>query len=389
MGKENYIQTYGRYDVCFEKGNRCKLYDDKGNEYIDFVSGVAVNCLGHANPAIVKTINEQAQKVMQISNYYYNSKNIDLAEKLCKLSDHDMAFFCNSGTEAIEAGLKLARKYGRVKKGPEKCEIIYMENSFHGRTMGALSVTGREKYRKNFRPLIEGVKSVKFNDTENIKNTINENTCAVILEPIQGEGGLISADRQYLKNVRQLCDKFDALLIFDEVQCGIGRTGSIFAYKKFGTIPDVVCMAKGLGGGFPIGAIIATKKAGNAFEMGDHGTTFGGNPLASAVALTVLHELADNGIVDAIDEKSNYFIGRLNELIKKYPDKLLEVKGMGLLLGVKVKIDPRRVMDKCFSNKLLVISAGADVIRFLPPLNVKKNEIDEALEIFDKSIGEM
>ena len=262
------MNTYGRYDVTFEKGLGCKIYDSNGQEYVDFVSGVAVNCLGHSNPAIIKAITTQSSKLMQSSNYYWNTPHKLLAKKLIDNCDHDKVFFCNSGTEAIEAALKIARKYGSLKDTKDKNVLIYMDESFHGRTMGSLSVTGQEKYQKAFRPLIGGTQKVKFNDIEDLKKNLNEKVCAVIIEPIQGEGGINIATIEFLKAARQLCDKYDALLIFDEVQCGMGRLGSLFAYKKFSVIPDVICIAKALGGGFPIGATITNVKASGAFEIG-------------------------------------------------------------------------------------------------------------------------
>jgi acetylornithine/N-succinyldiaminopimelate aminotransferase len=318
-----------------------------------------------------------------VSNYFWNTKNLELADKLVENSDHHSVFFCNSGTEAVEGALKLARKYGRIKAGENKNILIHMENSFHGRTMGALTVTGRERYQKDFTPLIGGVKSAKLNDIDSLAAVIDENTCGVILEPIQGEGGLNIADKEYLKKVRELCDKFDALLIYDEVQCGIGRCGSLYAYEKFGVIPDVICMAKALGGGFPIGAVMANEKAASAFVPGDHGTTYGGNPLACAASLAVLGELIEGGVISKVDEKSEYLKAKIETLKSKYP-VIKEIKGMGLLLGISVSIDPKLVANACFKNKLLVAVAGEDVIRLLPPLNVENAEMDIVIDILDK-----
>lgn len=382
MSKGNIMNTYGRFDVIFEKGKGCRLYDINGTEYLDMVSGVAVNCLGHNHPVIVNAIKDQLENVMHISNYYYNSKGIELSEKLCSMSDHEAVFFCNSGTEAMEAGIKVGRKYGKLKGGEAKNIIIHMENSFHGRTIGALSVTGQPKYQKDFKPLISGIDTVKINDLDDINEKMNENVCAVLIEPIQGEGGINSARIEYLKAVRELCDKYDALLIFDEIQCGMGRTGSLFAYKKFGVIPDVICMAKGLGGGFPIGAVVVNNR-GNVLVPGDHGSTFGGNPLACAVSLAVFNELVYGGVIDKIDEKSTYFKNKLNELKNKFPI-ITEVKGMGLLLGIALSVDVKEFSSKCFENKLLAVTAGKDVIRILPPLNIEYNEIDEAILLLEK-----
>lgn len=388
MSKGNIMNTYGRFDVIFEKGKGARLFDSKGKEYIDFVSGVAVNCLGHANDKIVDTIKNQAEKLMHISNYYWNQNAMDLAEKLCENTDHQKVFFCNSGTESIETALKLSRKYGRMVGTDEKSEIIYMDNSFHGRTMGSLSVTGQPKYQKQFKPLIGNVKSVQFNDMEEIKSEINDNTCAVIVEPIQGEGGIICAHKEYLQLLRDLCDKHNALLVFDEVQCGIGRSGKLFAYQKFGVVPDVICMAKALGGGFPIGAVLAKEKAASAFVPGDHGNTFGGNPMGTAIGLCILNELIDGKVIDSVDEKGEYIKSKLVKLQEKY-NCIKEIRGMGLLIGMQLSIDIKSVINKCFEKGLLLITAGADVVRILPPLNVEKKDIDDAFEILEEVFKEI
>lgn len=387
MPESNIMNTYGRFNVIFEKGSGTRIYDVNGKEYIDFVSGVAVNCLGHSNPVVVKAIREQSEKLMHISNYYWNNNAIKLAEKLCDNSDHQKVFFCNSGTEAVETALKLARKYGSLTDVEGKSEIIYMENSFHGRTMGSLSVTGQGKYQESFKPLIGNVKSVKFNDIKDIEKNISEKTCAVIIEPVQGEGGIVSADTEYLKALRKLCDKYNALLIFDEVQCGIGRCGTVFAYQKFGVIPDVICMAKALGGGFPIGAAMATEKAAAAFVPGDHGNTYGGNPLATGVALAVLTELIDGKVIAGVEGKGQYLRDRLNELKEKY-SVIKEIRGKGLLNGICLKVSPKEFINKCFEKGLLVITAGADVVRLLPPLNVSKTDMDAVLSIIEEVLKE-
>ncbi|HEY8891064.1 MAG TPA: aspartate aminotransferase family protein [Clostridium sp.] len=388
MMKNCIMNTYGRYDVTFESGLGCKIYDDKGIEYVDFVSGVAVNCLGHSHPAIINAIVTQSSKLIHTSNYYWNTTHTLLAEKLIDNCDHSKVFFCNSGTESVEAALKIARKYGKLKGKKDKNQLIYMDNSFHGRSIGALSVTGQEKYQQDFRPLMEGVKKVEFNDIEDLKKNFDEKVCGIIIEPIQGEGGINTADIEFLKQARNLCDKFDALLIFDEIQCGMGRLGSLFAYKKFGVIPDVICIAKALGGGFPIGATITNVKASTAFVPGDHGSTFGGNPLGCAVGVAVLTELVDGGVIEEIDEKSKYLRKRLLKIKEKY-GVIDEVKGMGFLIGIKLKTDTKKFCKSCFDKKLLVIAAGDNVVRLLPPLNVSKDEIDEALDILEVVISEI
>lgn len=308
-------------------------------------------------------------------------------QKLISLSNHKSVFFCNSGTEANEAALKLARKYGKLKGGENKNKIIYMKNSFHGRTLGALSVTGQIKYQTEFMPLIPNTISVSFNNIDELKEVFDENVCAVILEPIQGEGGIICADKNYLKSVRELCDKFNALLIFDEVQCGIGRTGKFFAYENFGVIPDVICLAKGLGGGFPIGAILANDKADIAFTKGDHGSTFGGNPLACAVSLSVIEEIINNNIIENVNTIGKYLTDKLNLLKEKY-NIINEIKGMGLLLGISLNIDTKDFINKCFENGLLLVGAGFNTVRLLPPLNVNYDDIDCAVNIIEKVLKE-
>lgn len=387
MSKSNVMNTYGRFDVTFEKGVGSKVYDTNGKEYIDFVSGVAVNSLGHSHEAMIKALNEQSLKLIHVSNLYWNIPQINLAKKLAAYSDHDQVFFCNSGTEAVETGLKLARKYGKLKSNT-KNTIIHMKNSFHGRTLGALAVTGQEKYQKDFMPLMEGIKAVAFNDIQDLEKNMNEDICAVIIEPIQGEGGVLKAQKDFLQKARELCDEFDALLIFDEVQCGIGRTGNLFAYQSFGTVPDVICMAKGLGGGFPIGATLANERSASAFSPGDHGCTFGGNPLACAVSLTVLEELVDKGIINKVNEKSEYFVDKLEKLKSKYPI-IEDIQGMGLMLGIKVNIEPKAIVNKCFEKGLLLVGAGKDVVRILPPLNVKNEGIEKALGILEKVLREL
>ena len=386
MSENCLMKTYGRFDVTFERGNGCKLYDTEGNEYIDFVSGVAVNCLGHSHPVIVKAIQEQSNKLMHVSNYYYNTTHTSLAEKLIENSQHESVFFCNSGTEAVEGALKLARKYGKLHGN--KSTILYMDNSFHGRSMGALSVTGQGKYQEAFLPLIGGVKKVPFNDTEALKSAFTSDVCAVIVEPIQGEGGINPMDNTFLTEIKELCDKNDALIIFDEVQCGIGRLGSLFAYEKFGVVPDVVALAKGLGGGFPIGAIMANKKTSTTLVSGDHGSTYGGNPLACAVSLAVITELVDGKVINTIPERSAYAFHKLNSLKEKFPI-IKDVRGMGFLIGFELAFDTKEFMKKCLEKKLLLISAGPNVIRLLPPLNVTKEELDEAFVILISVLEEI
>lgn len=377
------MNTYGKYDPVFVKGKGSKVWDEKGNEYIDFVSGVAVNCLGHSHPAIKKALTEQSDKLIHISNYFWNEPQIELSELVCRLSGMESIFFVNSGTEAIEAALKLSRKYGSKLGG--KTRIIYMKNSFHGRTMGALSVTGQEKYQKSFQPLIPNTVSVTFNDVEELEAAFGNDVCALIFEPVQGEGGIIPATKEFMKKARELCDKFDAVMILDEVQCGIGRTGSFFAYQGYGVNPDVVCMAKALGGGFPIGAIAARGKAKDVLKIGDHGSTFGGNPLACSVALAVLKELNDEKIIENVPVKSEYINKILEKLKEKY-SVIEDIRGAGLLIGIEINKDTKEFSKKCFEKGLLVASAGKNTIRLLPPLNVTYDDLDTALNILEEVI---
>jgi acetylornithine/N-succinyldiaminopimelate aminotransferase len=387
MSREYIMNTYKRYDVVFDRGKGCKVYDEKGKEYLDFVSGVAVNCLGHCHPVMIKALAEQSQKLLQVSNYYWNTQHTLLAKKLIENCDHSSVFLCNSGSEAIEGALKTARKYGKLKGNESKNIFLYMNNSFHGRTMGALSVTGQIKYQKEFMPLIGGVKQIEFNNTEELRKSFDDNVCGLIIEPIQGEGGVNAADTEFLKECRSLCDKHDALLIFDEIQCGMGRLGSLFAYKKFGVVPDVIAIAKALGGGFPIGAFIVNDKASIGMAPGDHGSTYGGNPLASAVALAVLKELVDGGVVDRVEEKGKYLRENLLKLKEKY-GVIKEVKGMGLMLGISVE-DSAAFSDLCFQKGMLAVTAGSHVVRLLPPLNVSKADMDCALMILEEVMKEI
>lgn len=387
MTRAHVLNTYARFDITLQHGKGCLVYDDQGKEYIDFVSGVAVNCLGHSHPAIAKTLSEQSKKLLHVSNLYWNEKQMALAEQLCSSSGMNGAFFCNSGTEAVEAALKFARKYGKVKGGDGKSGIIYMDNSFHGRTMGALSVTGQAKYQKDYMPLLPCVQSAVFNDAESLKQVIDEQTCAVIVEPVQGEGGVVNADPAFLQEVRALCDQYDAVLIFDEVQCGIGRLGSLFAFEKYDVKPDIVCLAKGLGGGFPIGAAVVNEKIAEVVKPGDHGSTFGGNLLASTVALTVLEELLEKGVLANVNAMNLYFAEKLETLKAKHA-AVTGIQGMGLLLGIKLSIDPKTFINKCVEKGLLLVGAGADVVRLLPPLNIEPQYIDQAVAIMDAVLAE-
>jgi acetylornithine/N-succinyldiaminopimelate aminotransferase len=382
---KNVMKTYSRFDANLVKGKGSWVETDDGKKYLDFVAGVAVNCLGHCNDTMINAIHEQSKKLIHVSNIYWNENQIALADKLISLSDHENVFFCNSGTEAIEVGLKIAKKYGASKN---KTEILYSENSFHGRTVGALSVTGQEKYQKPFGLLMDGVNKFKFNDIESVKEKMSDSVCAIIIEPIQGEGGIVEADNDFLVQLKELCDENDALLIFDEVQCGIGRTGKFFAYENYGVVPDVVCMAKGLGGGFPIGAAMAGKKASFVLEPGDHGCTFGGSPLACGVSLAVVNELLEKNIITDVEKKNKYFVEGLTKLKEKY-GIIKNIQGKGLLLGISVGEYDKIIISKAFEKGLLTVGAGNNVIRIVPALNIEESDIDKGLKILDEVLFEV
>lgn len=388
------LNVYSRYNKIFEKGKGTYIYDNEGNEYLDFVSGISVNCLGHASPVITKTLTEQSQKLVHISNLYYSQPQLDLANKLTDNSEMESVFFTNSGTEAIELALKIARKYGNNlsydengNKITDKTEIIYMKNSFHGRSTGALAVTGQPKYQKPFEPLMKNVTECNFNDVEDLKAKVSEKTAAIILEPIQGESGLESATTEFMEAIKELSEKYNTLVIFDEIQCGMGRTGKLFAYENFDLVPDIVTIAKSLGGGVPIGACLTKGKANDVLVPGDHGSTYGGNPLVCAVANAVLHELIDNKLIEKnVVEKGQYSVEKLKKLKEKF-DFIEEIRGKGLLLGIKFdekKVLAKDVVLKALENGLLLVGAGNNVVRFFPPFNVTNDEIDKAVLILEK-----
>lgn len=374
------LNVYSRLNVNFVKGNGVYLYDDKGEEYLDFVSGIAVNCLGHSHPVMAKALKEQGEKLIHISNLYYSEAQNKLMEKLLNASQFNSVFFCNSGTEANELAIKIGRKHGNMISS-KKTEIIYMKNSFHGRSTGALAITGQKKYQEPFKPLMGNTIEVVFNNLEDLKEKVNENTCAIILEPVQGEGGLTMATPEFLKLAKELCEKYNALLIFDEIQCGMGRMGTLFAHEQLDIVPDVVTIAKALGGGVPIGACLTKGKASEVLVPGDHGSTYGGNPLVCGVAHAVLTELIDNKVIDGVKEKGKYAKEKLLKLKEKYP-VIEELRGTGLLLGIKFNesLLNKDIVNEAFNNKFLLVSAGDNVVRFFPPLNVTFEEIDKAVK---------
>lgn len=386
-GKNVVMNTYGRLPMTVVKGAGARVWDAEGQRYLDFVTGLAVSSLGHNHPAVVQALQEQAQEILHTSNLYWIPNQVALAERLVKHSFADKVFFCNSGAEANEAAVKLARKYAKQNYGGHKYEIVSLENSFHGRTLAALTLTGQTKYQEGFAPLPEGFSYAVLNDLECLKAKVNENTAAVFIEPIQGEGGVIPATAEFLQEARALCDRYGALLIFDEVQCGMGRTGKLFAYEWSGVRPDIMTLAKALGGGIPMGAMLATDKAAGAFQPGDHASTFGGNPLATAVGCAVLDVMLAPGFMEGVQERATYLQKGLAGLAEKYRTGE-PVRGKGFILGWPVaKLGPELV-EACRIKRLLINCIGGKVLRFLPPLIVEKQEIDEALVILDSAFAE-
>lgn len=383
-GNKVVMKTYNRFPIAIECGNGMYVWDIEGKKYIDFVAGIAVNSLGYANEALERTIAEQAMKLIHCSNLYYTEPQIELAEQLVAHSDFDKVFFCNSGAESIESALKLARKYAKMK-GKAGNEIITMIHSFHGRTYGAVTATGQDKYHKGLEPLMPDICYVPFNDFEALEKAVNEKTCAILMEPIQGEGGILPADKEYLQKVRKLCDEKDILLMFDEVQCGVGRTGNLFAYQTFGVVPDVATFAKGLAGGVPIGAMMTKDFVAQAFQPGDHASTFGGNSLATAAGITVMKELFENGLLENVKRTGVYMTEQLKKLQQKHPC-INDVRGTGFMQGIELSIPTGDVINKCIELGLLLVGAGHDVIRFVPPLIAEERHIDAMIEILDKAL---
>lgn len=375
------LHTYNRFPVVFEKGQGVRIYDTDGKEYLDFASGIGVFALGYHHPEYTQTLKSQLDKIIHTSNLYYNVPAIEAAEKLVKASGLSKVFFTNSGTEAVEGAIKTARKYAYLKDGSTDHEIIAMNHSFHGRSYGALSVTGNPKYQEAFKPLIGHIRFADFNDIESVKAQINEKTCAIILEPVQGEGGVYPADGEFLKALRKLCDEKDILLIFDEIQCGMGRTGYMFAFQKFGIAPDIMTSAKALGCGVPVGAFVLNEKTAKAsLKAGDHGTTYGGNPLACAAVSEVFDIFEKEKITEHVREVSVYFEDVLDKIAKKY-SFIAGRRGAGLMQGLVIEKYPvGTVVSKALEAGLIVISAGTDVLRLLPPLVIEKEHIDEFAE---------
>lgn len=377
------LHTYNRYQIVWEKGDGMYMYDIEGKKYLDFVAGIAVFALGYNNKAYNDALKAQIDKVIHTSNYYYNIPAIEAAKKLKKVSGMDRIFYTNSGAEAVEGALKAARKYAFLRDGHTDHEIIAMNHSFHGRTMGALAVTGNPHYRKAFEPLIGNIRFADYNDFESVKAQVTDKTCAIILETVQGEGGIYPATEDFLKNIRALCDEKDILLILDEIQCGMGRTGTMYAWQRYGVKPDIMASAKAIGCGVPVGAFMMTEKvAQQSLTSGDHGTTYGGNPFACAAVSKVLDLFEELNVLDNVKESGDYLYEKLEELAAKH-DCIKAHRGVGLMQGLECDKPVGDIINKAIANGLLLINAGANVIRFLPPLIVSKQEIDDMIAILD------
>ncbi len=373
------MQTYARQPISIVRGRGAKVYDMEGREYIDFVGGIAVNILGHGHPDLVQAIQRQAAQLIHVSNLYYTEPQVRLAQMLVDHSCADRVFFCNSGAEANEAAIKLARRYGHEKHGANRFEIITMKNSFHGRTMATLTATGQEKVQKGFEPLVPGFVYAPFNDFAAIESLVTDKTAAIMLEPIQGEGGVYVADQAYLKNLRELCTQKDILLIFDEVQTGMGRTGTLFAYEQLGVEPDIMTLAKGLGGGMPIGACLAKEAVAAVFTPGTHASTFGGNPLACAAGLAVCRILIEGRVLEQARRMGDYLAKGLADFKDRHR-AVRDVRGLGLLQGLEVEIDAKAVVADCLTRGVLVNATSERVLRCVPPLIISQAEVDRVLE---------
>ncbi len=380
------LNTYARYPVAMARGKGVYLWDVDGKRYLDFLSGLGVNALGHAHPRIVKVIREQAARVIHLSNLYYNEYQGLLAEQLCQKSGLDRAFFTNSGTEAIEGALKLARAAGHATGGPDKSIVITLDNSFHGRTMGALALTGQPKYRKGFEPMLEGVRFVPRNDAEALRAAMDNTVCAIIVEPIQGEGGIQVSSREFLQACREVADQHNVALIFDEIQCGMGRTGQLFAFEHFGVKPDVVCIAKPMAAGFPMGAFLATEKFAQHITPGKHGTTFGGGPLACRVALEYLAILEEENLLEQVRRLGAYFTGKLQELVEKF-SIATEARGVGAIQALQLNIPGEPVLHGALADGLLINVTQETVLRFLPPFLLQERQVDAGVRILKRHLA--
>ena len=380
------LQTYNRYPVVIARGKGVFLFDTEGNRYLDLVAGLGVNALGHAHPRVLKTIREQAGRAIHLSNLYYNEYQGLLAEKLCRLSGLDRAFFSNSGTEAIEGSIKLARLAGHRAGAEAKSRLVALQGSYHGRTFGSMSLTGQDKYRKGFEPLLEDVRFVERNNIEALRSAVNETTCAIVLEPIFGEGGIYECSTEFLQECRRLADQHRAALIFDEIQCGLGRTGTILAFQAFGVKPDMVAIAKPIAAGLPLGAFLAKEEFASAISVGQHGTTFGGGPLACRVALEYLAIVEDEKLLENVARVGGYLNEQLKTLAAKYA-AAQEVRGRGLIQGLQLEIPARPIVEQALGDGVLLNSTQDTVVRFLPPFLLQEKHVDKGIRVLKKLLG--
>lgn len=385
QGQQFVMNTYSRFPIALVRGAGSRVWDADGKEYLDFLGGIAVCVLGHCDAGLQAALNKQAAQLWHVSNLYWIQPQVDLAEKLVQLSGLGKAFFCNSGAEANEAALKLARKYHYRLGQPQRHQFIVFNDSFHGRTLATVTATGQKKYQEGFAPLPEGFLYADYNDLESVRQLINPHTAAIMMEPVQGEGGINPADPQFLAGIRDICDQEGILLIFDEVQSGMGRTGTFFAYQSYGIIPDIVTLAKGLGGGFPMGAMLASDQAATGFAPGDHASTFGGTPLATAVANYVVDTISADQFQANVQEMGSYLLKKLNKL---EDSRIIDVRGKGLMLGIEFDRDIKDLIAICMRRGLLLIGAGGKVLRFVPPLNITREEIEQAVAILSAALQE-
>lgn len=383
LEKQVILQTYTRPAFVLERGNGVHLFDTEGNRYLDFVSGIAVNAFGYGDYDILETLKSQASRLIHCSNLYFTEPQVELARLLVAHSFADKAFFCNSGTEAIEGVIKFARRWGHERFDQPKTRIITMTGSFHGRTYGALSATGQPKFQRGFEPMVPGFATAPFNDLEAVRETVTEDTCAILVEPLQGESGVNPADQAFLEGLRSLCDERKMLLIFDEIQFGLARSGALFAYQHFGVEPDLMTLAKPLAGGLPVGAVLLRDEVAQHLVPGDHGTTFGGGPLVCSVACKVFEKMMDPKLLEQIKERGAYLHAALNRLKNRRP-QIKEVRGFGLIAGVVTEYEPKVLVEAFRKRNVLVCTSGKDAVRFLPPLIIEKQHVDEVVDVFDE-----
>jgi len=383
LDQQNYLPTFIRFPVTFAKAKGCSIWDVEGREYLDVLSGISVNNLGHCHPKVVQAIQQQAEKLMHISNFYLSVPQAELSQKLIDLSGLNHAFFTNSGAESVEGAIKIARKYAHSKgRGGD---ILYFEGSFHGRTMATIAM-GKKAMQKGFAPIPTGFSQLPFNEEAALRQAVNSNVAAIIIEPVQGEGGIRIADDSFLRSLRQVCDENDVLLIFDEIQSGMGRTGKMFAKEHSGVQPDIMTLAKALGGGVPLGAVLCNTKAGSAIQAGDHGTTFGGNPLVCAAALAVIQEISDSGLLQQSQEKGVWI---KNKIASWKEDSITEIRGRGLMIGIEFEFETKALVQKMFEKSVLANATGGNVLRLLPPLNITYEQLEKLLEVMKLSLKEI